>query len=384
MGKRDLIDVGPSSAHRWSRCTASPQFIVANADQIPEDTSVWADEGEDAHKLAERILKGEPAGAATPMYDNTMVYVNHVQSHKTPESRLYIEKRVPLFYNPSRNGRMDAATMRPDALFFDDLKYGVGVSVDAQDNEQLAIYAESTIREWEQIMEFADDLPVHLSIVQPRDRNNSEPVRTWTLTRKELAMYTTTLGAKARLALSGQGEFVPGEKQCRFCPAKGICSAYASQGLVALPEEARIISLPDPGALTREQRVKVLKAKKVLHDWLEAVEDQEVAELTNGAEPMGFKLVEGKANRVWKDVEAAQQLLSNHLTMDITRPRADLISPAQAEKALKGIELSSKFKNKLASLITRPEGKPTLVPEDDKRPAIGYNPAEGFDSYDVI
>lgn len=390
MGRRHIIDVGPSSAHRWSRCTASPQFIVAHADELPEDSTIYADEGEDAHKLGEKILKGgvvirnESPDISEEMFDATMKYVNHVLSHKTPESRLYVEKRVPLFYNPARNGRMDAATMRPDALFFDDLKYGVGVSVDADDNEQLAIYAESTIREWEQIMEFPKDLPVHLSIVQPRDRNNSEAVRTWTLTRQELAMYTTTLGAKARLALTGPGEFSPGEKQCRFCPAKGICSAYASQGLVALPEAARIISLPDPGALTREQRVKVLQSKKVLHDWLEAVEDQEVAELTNGAEPMGFKLVMGKANRQWKDVEAAQQLLSNHLTMDITRPRADLISPAQAEKALKGIELSSKFKNKLATLIIRPEGKPTLVSEDDERPAIGYNPAEGFENLDVI
>jgi hypothetical protein len=70
------------------------------------------------------------------------------------------------------------------------------------------------------------------------------------------------------------------------------------------------------------------------------------------------------------NVAEAIKLLNNHLTIDELRPRADLISPAQAEKALKGIELSTRFENKLASLITRPEGKPTLVTEDDKRPAL--------------
>jgi hypothetical protein len=131
-----------------------------------------------------------------------------------------------------------------------------------------------------------------------------------------------------------------------------------------------VINLPDPGALTREQRVQVLKAKKVLSDWMEAVLAQEISDLMAGAEPKGFKLVEGRSNRTWVDADAALKLLNNHLTIDELRPRADLISPAQAEKALKGIELSTKFENKLQSLITRPEGKPTLAPEDDKRPAI--------------
>jgi hypothetical protein len=195
-------------------------------------------------------------------------------------------------------------------------------------------------------------------------------VRTWTLTRGDLAMFTTRLGAKAYQALHGDAKFEPSDKACRFCPAKGICSAFATQGLTALPASARVIDLPDPGALTREQRVQVLKAKRVLTEWMDAVMAQETSDLMAGAAPMGFKLVEGRANRTWVDVDAALKLLNNHLTIDELRPRADLISPAQAEKALKGRELSTKFENKLQSLITRPEGRPTLVPEDDKRPAI--------------
>jgi hypothetical protein len=220
-------------------------------------------------------------------------------------------------------------------------------------------------------MDVPADLPVHLSIFQPRDRNNPEPVRTWTLTRRELSAFTTPIGAKARNILAnGQVEFQPSEKGCRFCPAKGFCSARATGGLVALPEEVRPITLPQAESLTREQRVKVLKAKKALRDWLEDVEEQEMQELLAGAEPQGFKIVEGKANRQWSDIEAARTLLSNHLTIDITRPRVDLISPAQAEKALKGIELSARFESRMKGLISRPVGKPTLVTEDDHRPNI--------------
>jgi hypothetical protein len=381
MGKRDQIDLGASSASRWTRCTASPRFIVAHAAELPEDSTVWADEGTQAHEVAANVLlgKGWPPDTAPEMRGYVQVYVDHVLSHQSPKARLTVEQRVPLYYLPGRNGIVDAATQTPEALYIDDLKYGMGVSVDAEENEQLAIYAESTIRKWELISAFPGTFPVHLSIIQPRDRNDPRPIRTWSLTRDELAMFTTKIGAKAHQALHGDAQFVPSEKACKFCPAKGICSAFATQGLMALPAEARIINLPDPGALSREQRVQVLRAKRVLTEWMDAVAAQETSDLMAGAEPQGFKLVEGRANRTWVDAEAALKLLHNHLTIDELRPRADLISPAQAEKALKGVELSTKFENKLRSLITRPEGKPTLVPEDDKRPAIQTNVSQNLD-----
>ena len=384
MAKRTKLDIGPSSAHRWSRCTASPQFILSHADDLPDDSSSFADEGSKAHDVAAMILTGKPVpeGIDDLMLQYVNSYVAFVRSHEGPGFRRYVEKKIPLFYLAERNGMVDAGTMRPDGIYIDDLKYGVGVSVQAEGNEQLAIYAESLLRQWEQISDIDNELPVHLSIFQPRDRNNPEPVRTWTLTRRELALFASTLGAKAYQAMSGSGVFEPSDKACKFCPAKGICSAFATQGLVALPEEARVITRPDPGALTREQRVKVLGAKKVLHDWLEAVEDQEVSDLMAGKEPQGFKLVEGKSNRQWSDPEAAQILLANHLTLDITRPRADLISPHKAEEALKSVELSARFQSRMASLITKPEGKPTLVPESDKRPALQL--ANSLDNIDVI
>ncbi len=371
------INLGPSASGRWSVCTASPQFLVDHADELPKDSSTYADEGTVAHAIAAKILNAEDPGPVAPdMMAHVTKYTDLVFAATNPwriRSVLYVEQPVNLFYLPHRSGIVDAAIIHPGSVQIFDLKYGQGVSVEAEGNTQLAIYAESLIQSWEQIMDFYPDMTVQMTIVQPRDRNNPEAVRTWKLTRPELAELAADLQAKAELVTSGKGEFRPSDKACQFCPAKGICSAYATRGLVALPESARVIELPHPGTLTREQRVQALKAKKVLAQWMEALEDQEVHDLANGAEPIGLKLVAGKTNRQWRDVEEAQKLLSNHLGIDDMRPRADLISPAAAERALKGIELSTRFSNRMASLITKPEGKPTLVTADDPRPALSFD-----------
>ena len=298
-------------------------------------------------------------------------YVDYVRSQKTQKGAIMrVEKKVGLFYLPERNGIVDTIIMHPDGVKIIDLKYGIGVSVAAAYNTQLAIYAESVLREWEAVSDIPDDFSVQLTIFQPRDRSNPEPVRTWMMTRKELRSYTQTISDKAEIILAGRGEFVPTDSACKFCTAKGICAAYASQGLVALPEQARVIDLPSSDTLTREQRIRVLLLKRKLVDWMEALEDQEKADLTKGEPPMGFKLVEGKSNRTWDNPAKAMQLLSVHLTMEQIRPPSDIVSPAGAERALKGITLSSKFKNRFEDLIVRPEGKPTLVLESDNRPSL--------------
>lgn len=374
--RNKVIDLGPSASHRWSTCTASPQFIVDNWEKLPDGSSSFADEGTVAHSVAAALLLKRPAPADTPaeMLGHAGGFRDFVLTGFEEGDILEVETKLPLFYLPSRNGIVDAAVMAPDRVAISDLKYGVGVSVEADRNTQLAIYAESLIQRWEMISTFDKDMPVDLSIYQPRDRNNPEPVRTWSLTRGDLGVFASGLSDRAREIQSGKVEFKPSTTACKFCPAKGLCSAYANEGLVALPPEARIIELPHPGTLSREQRIKVLKAKKVLGDWLEAVEDQEVSELMAGAEPMGMKLVEGKSNREWKDEDAASTLLSNHLSYDEMHPRKPLISPHAAEVLLKGATLSTRFTNRMGKLITKPEGKPTLVTEDDHRQALDFSP----------
>jgi hypothetical protein len=146
--------------------------------------------------------------------------------------------------------------------------------------------------------------------------------------------------------------------------------------VLAKPE----IILPDPNVLTRAQRLKVIGLRKGLEKWMEAVEDQEVHDLMNGAEAITHKLVEGKTNRQWTDEDAARNLLiAEGLPPSEVSPPS-VVSPAQAEKLLR------KFKVEvdISELVTKPVGKASLVPMDDKRPALQFNAADMDDIQSCI
>ena len=402
----------PSKAAVWSVCTASIPFLEANAGLIREDSSVYADEGTECHAQVAAILQGQQRLLGTDKPDADMVvhgraYIEFVRDKVRPGDRLLVEHRVPLFYLPEQKGTIDAAIVSPDRLYIADLKYGAGVSVYAKENEQLASYAESLIRQLEVIEEMPDGMLVTLAIYQPRDRNDPNPVRLWAITRAELREFTQPIGEAQKRILKGkvdaEGNILAGDicfkagPHCDkgFCAARGICKAYAARDLTAISDEpvdtiiqSKLVTLTDPGRLSRAQRQKVLAAKPGIVKWLEVVEDQEIHELTTGAAPLEFKLVEGKSNRAWSDEAAAEQLLRNHLAADVVRPPGKIISPKGAEDALKGVELSTKFQNRFAALVTKPEGKPSLVPVTDKRPALEFNPTAGLaalpDASDVI
>lgn len=369
-------------------------FVEANEYRLPPDTSSpEADEGTRAHAYADALFKGEPGTPDNAEMDRVVKdYVEWVKRDIRPGDTFWTERRVPLFYFPEDGGTVDATIWASDRIIVRDLKYGKGVSVDAVNNKQLAIYAESIIRLIELIEEVHEWVPVTMEIYQPRDRNNPEPVRSWTITRGELKRFCWKIQGASDLITSGEClEFVPEpDTVCRWCRAKGICKAYADYGtrdlvdLDASPQPAieTRLSPPDPKSLTREQRIKIIGARKAMEKWLEAVEAQEVAELLAGSPPMGLKLVEGKSNRQWSDEAAAEKLLRNHFLLDQVRPPGDLISPAAAETLLKGLEVSAKFQNKFDTLITKPSGKPTLVPESDKRPALNLNPKNQLENLD--
>lgn len=390
--------LAPSSASRWSACTASVKFIEDNASLLPKQDWSYADEGTNAHSLAAAMIAAYPQGVVVPegtpaeMVVYAREYVAFVMSTVDPGDKLYIERRVPLFYAPDQRGTLDVGIRKPDSLYIIDLKYGAGVSVEARENKQLAIYAESFIRGLEMIDDVPDDMLVTLCIYQPRDRNNPNPIRIWPVKRKTLADFCQTITAAAQDIDAGRIQFsAHPDVQCRFCPATGICKEYAAHVLGVIPEVNPFVSmpevavrLPDPAAITREQRCKVIAMSDGLLAWMKAVEAQEVSELSNGAEPLLFKLVAGKSNRRWTDEVKVEKLLRNYLPADKVRPPGDIISPAQAEKLLKAEDTSTKFENKFASLIDKPEGKPTLATLADKRPALEMNPLKALENLDVI
>lgn len=390
-----MIYLGPSAAKRWLRCTASPGYIDRNADRLPRQESAYADEGVDAHDHAGEALK------LGGLYDYDTIpkkdmrkpvrdYVEFVLAQLEPGDEFIVETKAPLFYMPSRNGIVDACIVKPLKLVINDLKYGMGISVEAVENEQLSIYARSQV---ERLISkghaFPPDFPVEMKIYQPRAQDG-RVLREWTVTLTELFEFTDRIGKVASEILLNPdgGTFFPEEDEvCRFCDAKPICTVRAAALLGELPDgvvpvEALAVKeskpgFPSPDSLTSEQLGKVMAIRSDLVKWLDEVKEYGVGLIKAGQKVPGHKLVDGKGSRQWTSEEEAARVLGYRLSKDEIYPRK-IISPAQAEELLKDRKLTTRLQNMLTNVIVKVEGAPTIVPESDKRPDISVSPTSVF------
>ena len=386
--------LSPSSAKRWTTCTASPSFIEENADSIPEDTgSEYAREGTQAHDYAEEILNGKTKLEDIPEDFRLYVgkYVGYCRNLVIPGDKVFVESRVPLWYSPEEGGTCDFAAVSDDYVTICDLKYGQGVPVDAEDNLQLLIYALSFIRDLDGVFAFHKGTEVAMHIYQPRYRGG-DPAKVWTLTLAELEQIAyEKIDPAIKAIATGEGiEFSPDEDACRWCPAKLLCPARRLDALDAipgdpadflallpdlsrsekkLPVETRLDKLlvdPDEGLL-----VALHASRSKLTNLLDDIEEYLTRKALEGSPAKGTKLVLGRpGNRQWADPEAADEFLKRKIpTPD--RYTRKLISPTQAEELLNLENQRKSFRDKFASLVSRSDGRPTLALESDKREAIG-------------
>ncbi|MEG0798730.1 MAG: DUF2800 domain-containing protein [Acidaminococcaceae bacterium] len=362
-----------SGSKRWLACPPSAAF----ESQFKDKGSIFAAEGTDAHELAELYLRhrlGEITDVkfnaelhelqnaseyySPEMEDNVAVYVDTVmqkyaEAQKlTPDAMIIIEGKLDFSpWVPKGFGTGDAVIIADGRMEIIDLKYGKGVPVSAEDNSQLRLYALGAYNSFGLL--YAVDA-ITTTIVQPRlDSISSE-----SLSLGKLLEWGEGVKGVAEMAIKGEGEFCAG-KHCQFCKAAVRCKALADYNLeIAQYEFAHADELND------EDIADILSRADMISKWLKAVSDYALDEAVNNSKVwLGYKLVEGRSNRIIVDREAAVKKLKTNGFEDVYKPQ-ELKGITELEK-LTG---KKKFTELLAGLIDKPQGKPTLVPESDKRP----------------
>lgn len=387
MKRPPRLDLNPSAADRWTTCTASPAFILANADKLPpDDGTQWSQEGTLAHEVAAATLLGEKqraAGADADMLWHGWNYAEYVQGLRTGYGRLLVEQKLPLWYMPGRNAIIDAAIINPQEIHVIDYKYGEGVAVHPEGNLQATIYATIIAKQGPPL---GHEFPIFIHIYQPRGRNAAEsPFHVW----------ETTWGVIENLAIGIEhiasqiqkprfdGTFVPSEKACQFCPAKGFCSARHDTltkdiDALAVIQHDEIPDLPAAGTIGIKQLAAILKHKDQLVKWLNDASAYALQMMKAGTVIPGFKLVTSRGgNRYWTNPKAAEKLLLAGILKRSEVIEEKVITPAAAEK------LIGKLPVDLLDLVAKPPGQPVIASEDDKREGIGGE-VDAFDDLTSI
>lgn len=370
----DHAKLSPSAAHRWTKCSAAPEFEI----RFPDVSSAAADEGSFAHHIAEKCLRADHSATnylrATSdcgrfVVDDDMVravddYVDVVHLYEdVAGAPAEVEQLVKL--TDQVWGTADALIISADGrhLYVIDYKHGAGVFVDAKRNVQLQTYgaaALTTIGVAGRAVEH-----VTLVIVQPRCPA-SQTSRSHTMTRAEIDAFANELTAAA-VRTQINPTFVPGD-HCRFCRGKAECGALRETSLTSAKEAFERTPV-QPEALDDRRLGELLTAFTKVRDWMQAVEQHALRRAQVGKAVPGHKLVAKVGLRKWTDESEAAATLKQAGAHPYAPPK--LLSPAQAEKALQGQGMTGKqAKATIGQLAHKPTTGTTLVLKSDRRPEL--------------
>ena len=378
--------LSPSSSHRWLECT--PSAVLESYE--PNVPSKYAEEGTEAHALAEIKLsymlghisveeydtKFDYFKMTSKYYDQTFnEYVNAYcqevmtiikEDYKNIPVKVYLEDRVSFEdIVPNGSGTSDVVIVGPNFIHIIDLKFGKGVPVSAIGNPQTKFYALGAVRKY--IRECICQ-EVKMTIIQPRLGNISTDFISITDLNDWAINYAKP---RAALAIAGEGDLVPGE-HCKFCRLKGKCDVLAKKQLAIAQAEFEDAVVENhmlkPAQMSPDVISRILDIAPKFIDWFKDVQNYAVKSAINdGLKIPGYKVVEGRSTRVITDhIAVAEKLRTAGFKEEDYLKPVELLGISYLEK-----NVGKKLFNSLCEqYIIKPTGKPTLVPESDRRVAI--------------
>ena len=364
--------LGPSGASRWMRCTKSARL----EEEFPDERSPYAAEGTLCHELCEvkarnyflatvtrkQMLERVAELKKDPLWHDEMEECSDEWVRRIKERALAF-KTAPVYlfevkldlesYIPGGFGTADAVLISDNTIAVFDYKHGKGVPVYAEHNPQMMIYALGALEAYRFLFPI-DKVEMH--IVQPRIDNYSS----WSCSADELFRFGEEVKAKADLAYEGKGEFTPGD-WCRFCRARATCRARAEENV-----RLAFASKTKPELLSNEEIGKYLKTGTDVAKWLEDLKEYALKECLNGHTVEGYKAVAGRGSRAFEDTDKAFEKLEKEGIDEAMLYERKPLTVAKIEKLIG----KKQFATMVGDMVVKTEGKPTLVPESDKREAV--------------
>lgn len=412
--------LSPSSSKRWLACPPSARL----EELMPNKETAYTREGTLAHALGEFFLRhrAEHPGqrfSDTIVEETKEVYLKRPQVMKSAlkeiigdictegldpwemlqtvmdgyvrpveedfntdyaedhNAILLVEAELKLSeYIPEGFGSSDSIRISGNTMVVNDLKYGKGVEVSAEQNSQMLCYALGALLG---PGELYDIDTVVMNIFQPRLNH----ISTWKISAEGLLSWARViLRPGAQKAFAGEGETVPGE-HCKFCRAASRCRTLRNSVLEASwakPALDNAENLAAAHLMSMEEVGAALQHAGTVRTWLDSIEAFALQEALEGRVVPGYKLVEGRSNRKITDQTAAKVAIA----AAGLNPE-DYCKPQELETITKLEKLMGKgpFQSILGPLVVKPKGKPTLAPDTDPRAAYAPEASEDFKDIQV-
>ena len=418
----DHAKLSPSKRSRWALC---PGSIREEAKYPDTGSGPAAADGTHSHTLLEQCIKRVTeaeffVGKTLTDHDGEFTvdadraarvqtaldYIDERAAEYNGLCEVITETRVDpahLLGRDDLSGTVDVQIIGGDTLELIDYKDGMGI-VTAEGNMQLEQYAYGVLAGYK--LPVNGDYPietVRMTIIQPKLALRGMPaITSHTVTVRDLLANMGTIIAQAAATDKPDAPLVPGESQCKFCRAKGSCSALASNvmkevGIMFQPVVTETLDVAqqsadkDPSTMDDAQIRQIMEAAPLMRQLLEGVEKEALRRLQAGQAIPGLKLVNGRGSRAWALPE--DQMAEKLVKMGIPKTaiyETKLVTPAKAEKltwekrdGTKVTLTDRQLQRMEQEYVSKLAGKLTVAPESDSRPAVVTNAAPMFSAVET-